>query len=51
VQGGFQGPVADDFLAAADRVEDVMPEAYIMAKLEAKRDRMIFLRIGPISGM
>ncbi len=28
-----------------------MPEAYIMAKLEAKRDRMIFLRIGPISGI
>ena len=28
----------------------VMPEAYIIAKLEAKRDRMIFLRIGPMSG-
>ena len=28
----------------------VMPEEYIMAKLEAKRDRMILRRIGPISG-
>jgi len=28
----------------------VMPEAYIMANVEAKRDRMILRRIGPTSG-
>ena len=28
-----------------------MPDEYIMAKLDAKRDRMILRRMGPRSGM
>jgi hypothetical protein len=28
-----------------------MPDEYIMAKLEAKRDRMILRRIGPMIGI
>jgi type IV pilus assembly protein PilC len=44
------GPILRKIILSRFASSTVMPEEYIIAKLEAKRDRMILRRIGPITG-